>query len=181
MNNKPNKKETKEEGPNHNKQIKARVVLVIDENGQKLGEMLTRVALSMAQERGLDLVEVSANAEPPVCRFADFGKMLYEKKKKSAESKKKAATITIKEIKFTPSTGDNDFNVKAKQVYKFLEKGDKVKITIRFRGRELAHKEQGDILCKRLCDIIAPVGEVEAAPKMDGRQTMMMLAPKRSS
>ena len=120
-----------DQGPKQNRQITAKRVLVIDEKGTKLGEMATRDALAKAQERGLDLIEVAPNARPPVCRFADYGKILYEKKKRTAKAKKNATTITVKEVKFTPSTGDHDFNTKLKHVQKFLGKGDKVKVTIR--------------------------------------------------
>ena len=172
----------KDQGPRQNKQITARRVLVIDEEGEKLGEMATRDALTMAQERGLDLIEVAPNARPPVCRFADYGKILYEKKKKSAKAKKNATIITVKEVKFTPSTGDHDFNTKLKQVQKFLEKGDKVKVTIRFRGREMAHKDGGISVCDRLIEAIngeSPICDVELAPQMVGRQMTMILAPKK--
>ena len=172
-----------DQGPKRNRQITVKRVLVIDENGTKLGEMATRDALATAQERGLDLIEVAPNARPPVCRFADYGKILYEKKKRNAKAKKNATTITVKEVKFTPSTGDHDFNTKLKHVQKFLGKGDKVKVTIRFRGREMAHKENGEALCKRLVDAVnetEQICEIEMAPQFMGRQMTMILAPKRS-
>ena len=170
-----------DQGPKRNRQITVKRVLVIDENGTKLGEMATRDALAAAQERGLDLIEVAPNARPPVCRFADYGKILYEKKKRNAKAKKNATTITVKEVKFTPSTGDHDFNTKLKHVQKFLGKGDKVKVTIRFRGREMAHKDNGEALCKRLVDAVnetEQVCEIEMAPQFMGRQMTMILAPK---
>lgn len=171
-----------DQGPKQNRQITAKRVLVIDEHGTKLGEMATRDALAKAQERGLDLIEVAPNARPPVCRFADYGKILYEKKKRNAKAKKNATTITVKEVKFTPSTGDHDFNTKLKHVQKFLGKGDKVKVTIRFRGREMAHKDNGEALCKRLVDAVnetEQVCEIEMAPQFMGRQMTMILAPKK--
>ncbi len=173
-------KGSNDQGPKKNRQITARSVLVIDENGTKLGEMPTRDALSMAQDRGLDLIEVAANARPPVCRFADYGKILYEKKKRTAKAKKNATTITVKEVKFTPSTGDHDFNTKLKHVQKFIGKGDKVKVTIRFRGREMAHKDNGQAICKRLVEAMnaeSTVCEIEMAPQFMGRQMTMILAP----
>ena len=172
-----------DQGPKQNRQITAKRVLVIDENGTKLGEMATRDALIKAQERGLDLIEVAPNARPPVCRFADYGKILYEKKKRNAKAKKNATTITVKEVKFTPSTGDHDFNTKLKHVQKFLRKGDKVKITIRFRGREMAHKDNGIAVCNRLVEAVnetEQVCEIEMAPQFMGRQMTMILAPKRT-
>ena len=172
-----------DQGPKQNRQITAKRVLVIDENGTKLGEMATRDALTKAQERGLDLIEVAPNARPPVCRFADYGKILYEKKKRNAKAKKNATTITVKEVKFTPSTGDHDFNTKLKHVQKFLGKGDKVKVTIRFRGREMAHKDNGISVCNRLVEAInetEQVCEIEMAPQFMGRQMTMILAPKRT-
>lgn len=178
----PTNNESNDQGPRRNKQITAKSVLVIDEEGNKLGEMPTRTALQMAQDRGLDLIEVAANANPPVCRFADYGKILYEKKKRTTKAKKNATTITVKEVKFTPSTGDHDFNTKLKHVQKFLAKGDKVKVTIRFRGREMAHKENGEALCQRLVDSLneeTPICEVEMKPQFMGRQMTMILAPKK--
>lgn len=172
-----------DQGPKQNRQITAKRVLVIDENGTKLGEMATRDALLKAQERGLDLIEVAPNARPPVCRFADYGKILYEKKKRNAKAKKNATTITVKEVKFTPSTGDHDFNTKLKHVQKFLGKGDKVKVTIRFRGREMAHKDNGIAVCNRLVQAVnetEQVCEIEMAPQFMGRQMTMILAPKRT-
>ena len=175
-------RESGDQGPRQNRQITAKRVLVIDENGSKLGEMATRDALVKAQERGLDLIEVAPNARPPVCRFADYGKILYEKKKRNAKAKKNATTITVKEVKFTPSTGDHDFNTKLKHVQKFLGKGDKVKVTIRFRGREMAHKDNGIAVCNRLVEAVnetEQVCEIEMAPHFMGRQMTMILAPKR--
>ena len=174
------KKDEKSSGPHINHNIKVPKVLVIDEKGEKLGQMSTRDALAMARSRGLDLVEVAANARPPVCRFADFGKMMYERKKKDSKAKKNATTIKVKEIKLTPSTGDHDFNVKRKHAEKFLMKGDKVKVIIRFRGREMAHKDQGVAMCNRLYETLKEIAEIELHPKMDGRQMTMIIAPIRA-
>ena len=174
------KKDDKPSGPRINNNIKVPRVLVIDENGTKLGQMMTRDALSLARSRGLDLVEVAANARPPVCRFGDFGKMMYEKKKKDSKARKNATIIKVKEVKLTPSTGIHDFNVKRKHAEKFLEKGDKVKVIIRFRGREMAHKSQGEDMCNRLYEALKELAEIELKPKMDGRQMTMILAPIRT-
>ena len=177
-----NSNNSNNQGPTRNRNIRARSVLVIDENGTKLGEMATRDALVMAQERGLDLIEVAANANPPVCRFADYGKLMYEKKKRNAKARRNATTISVKEVKFTPSTGEHDFNVKVRNAKRFLNKGDKVKVTIRFRGREMAHRDKGQELCDR---ILAELNsddtlcEVEVAPAMVGRQMTMILNPKK--
>jgi translation initiation factor IF-3 len=177
-----NNNSNRDHGPRQNSQISARRVLVIDEVGNKLGEMPTSEALSLARERGLDLIEVAPNARPPVCRFADYGKLMYEKKKRTAKAKRNATTITVKEVKFTPSTGEHDFNVKLRNAKKFIEKGDKVKITIRFRGREMAHRDNGIQLCDRLLAALNAeevVCEVELSPQMVGRQMTMILCPKR--
>ena len=144
--------------------------------------MATRDALAKAQERGLDLIEVAPNARPPVCRFADHGRSCM-KEEAQRQSQKDTTTITVKEVKFTPSTGDHDFNTKLKHVQKFLGKGDKVKVTIRFRGREMAHKDNGLAVCNRLVEAInetEQVCEIEMAPQFMGRQMTMILAPKRT-
>jgi translation initiation factor IF-3 len=173
------KKDSKVQGPRTNGDIRVPKVLVIDEKGNKLGPMNTRDAILMAKTRGLDLVEVAANARPPVCKIADFGKMMYERKKKDNKSKKNSTTIKVKEVKLSPSTGDHDFDVKRKQAEKFLQKGDKVKVIVRFRGREMAHKDQGEIMCNRLFEAVQELAEMELKPKMEGRQMTMILAPKK--
>ena len=167
-------------GPKRNGQIRVPKVLVIDELGNKLGQMSTREAIEMAQDRSLDLVEVAAHAKPPVCRFADFGKMMYEKKKRDAKARKNATTINTKEVKLTPKTGIHDFEVKVKSARKFIEKGDKVKVTIRFRGREMAHREYGESMCLKLFEELKDISEIEQNPKMDGRQMVMYLTPIRT-
>jgi translation initiation factor IF-3 len=174
------RKEEQAKGLKRNHQIRVPKVLVIDEVGNKLGQMNTREAISLAQERGLDLIEVAANANPPVCRFADFGKMMYEKKKRDAKARKNATVINIKEVKLTPKTGIHDFEVKVKHARKFIDKGDKVKVTIRFRGREMAHREYGESMCMKLYEELKEIAEIEQKPKMDGRQMVMYLAPNRS-
>ncbi len=132
----------------------------------------------MAEEAGLDLVEISPNAVPPVCKIMDFGKFKYETQKREAEARKKQKIIEIKEIKFRPGTDEHDYQVKMRAVLKFLEEGDKVKVTLRFRGREMAHQELGLELLKRVEADVAEIGKIESFPKLEGRQMVMMVAPK---
>lgn len=152
-------------------------MLVIDESGEKLGEFLTEDALALARERGMDLVEVAPMARPPVCKITDFGKMKYEKKKRDAEARRKQVIVEVKEIKLRPKTDDHDFDVKERHVREFLEEGNKVKITVRFRGREIAHRDIGELQCRKLADRLGETAVVEQAPRMDGRQMVMLLAP----
>ena len=134
--------------------------------------------MAMAEEAGLDLVEISPNAVPPVCKIMDFGKYKYETQKREAEARKKQHIIEIKEIKFRPGTDIHDYEVKMRAVNKFLSEGDKVKITLRFRGREMAHQELGVELLNRVSDDVAGVAKVEQFPRLEGRQMVMMIAPK---
>ena len=131
----------------------------------------------MAEEAGLDLVEISPNANPPVCKIMDFGKFKYETQKKEAEARKKQKIIEIKEVKFRPNTDTHDYDVKMRNVYKFIENGDKVKITMRFRGREMAHQELGRELLFRVAEDTKEMGKVENMPKMEGRQMIMLIGP----
>ena len=131
----------------------------------------------MAEEAGLDLVEISPNANPPVCKIMDFGKFKYETQKKEAEARKKQKILEIKEVKFRPNTDTHDYEVKMRNVYKFIENGDKVKITMRFRGREMAHQELGRELLLRVADDTKEMGKVENMPKMEGRQMIMLIGP----
>jgi translation initiation factor IF-3 len=153
--------------------------LVIDEAGNKLGEFLTDDAISLARERGLDLIEVAPNGRPPVCKLGDFGKMKYEKSKKDALARKTQVTITVKEIKLRPKTDQHDFNVKLKHARRFLDGGDKVKVTVRFRGREMAHREIGEQRCMEIAVACEDLATVEARPRMDGRQMFLILAPRK--
>ncbi len=132
----------------------------------------------LAEEAGLDLVEISPNAEPPVCKIMDFGKFKYENQKREAEARKKQHIIEIKEIKFRPGTDDHDYDVKMRSVLKFLDEGDKVKVTLRFRGREMAHQELGLQLLHRVAADVGDKGKVESMPKLEGRQMVMMVGPK---
>lgn len=163
--------------PRVNERIRVPRVLVIDDAGEKLGEMDTIDALQMARERGMDLVEVAPTARPPVCRIADFGKLKYERKKREAEARRNQVIVEIKEIKLRPKTDDHDFDVKLRAVERFLAEGDKVKVTVRFRGREIAHRDIGEEQCRRLAERLGPAAVVEQPPRMDGKQMFMLLAP----
>jgi translation initiation factor IF-3 len=154
-------------------------VLVIDEAGAKLGEFLTDDAISLAKDRSLDLIEVAPNSRPPVCKLGDYGKMKYEKKKKDAAARKTQSTITLKEIKLRPKTDVHDFDVKLRHARRFLAGGDKVKVTVRFRGREMAHREIGEQKCMLIADACQDLATVEARPRMDGRQMFLIMAPKK--
>jgi translation initiation factor IF-3 len=165
-------------GPRFNQMINVPKVRVIDENGENLGIMYTREAIDQAAEVGLDLVEVSPNADPPVCKYLDVGKFRYEAQKKANLARKSQKTQEIKEIKMRPNIDDHDYDVKMRNVQRFIEDGDKVKITLRFRGRELSHQQLGMNLLRRVQDDVAELAKVEAFPRMEGRQMLMVLAPK---
>jgi len=143
-----------------------------------MGEVDTDSALAMAEEEGLDLVEVSPNADPPVCKILDYGKLKYQEQKKASEARKRQKTVDVKEIKMRPNIDTHDYDVKMRNVVKFLEAGDKVKVTMRFRGREMAHQELGMDVLNRVRDDVEELSKVEAVPKMEGRQMIMVLAPK---
>ncbi len=153
-------------------------VRVIDDEGENLGVMYTREAIEQAQEKGLNLVEVSPNADPPVCKFLDVGKYRYEAQKKANAARKTQKTQDIKEVKMRPNIDTHDYDVKMKNVNKFIEHGDKVKVTLRFRGREMAHQHLGMDLLKRVQDDVQEIAKVEAFPRLEGRQMLMVLAPK---
>ena len=152
---------------------------MIDAQGEQAGILSLDEAIDKAQQEGLDLVEVSPNAEPPVCRIMDFGKYLFEQKKKAQAGKTKTKQVQVKEIKFRPGTDIGDYNIKLKKLTKFLEDGDRTKITLRFRGREMAHQELGVDLLKRVEKDLEDYGTVEQFPKMEGRQLVMVMAPKK--
>ncbi|MHC9234024.1 translation initiation factor IF-3 [Pseudooceanicola sp. 502str34] len=145
--------------------------------GENVGVVPPARALAMAEEAGLDLVEISPNATPPVCKIMDFGKFKYEQQKRESEARKKQKTIEVKEVKFRPGTDVHDYQVKMRNVLKFLEGGDKVKITLRFRGREMAHQNLGRELLERVAEDVKELGKVENMPKMEGRQMVMMIGP----
>jgi len=165
-------------GPRFDNFIQADKVRVIDENGENIGVMYTREAIEQANELGLNLVEVSPNADPPVCKFLDVGKHRYEAQKKANLARKSQKTQQIKEIKMRPNIDDHDYDVKMRAVAKFIDEGDKVKMTLRFRGREMAHQSIGMDLLKRVQEDVAEIAKVEAYPRLEGRQMLMVLAPK---
>jgi translation initiation factor IF-3 len=154
-------------------------VRVIGSDGEQIGVMLVRDALARAKEETLDLVEVSPNAEPPVCRIMDFGKFQFEQKKKQTASKTKQKQTQIKEVKFRPGTEEGDYQVKLRNLVRFLTQGDKAKITLRFRGREMAHQELGVKLLKRVEADLDELATVEQFPKLEGRQLIMVMAPRK--
>jgi translation initiation factor IF-3 len=153
-------------------------VMLIDAEGEKRGVVDTQQALELAAEAGLDLVEVSPNADPPVCKIIDYGKLKYQNQKKASEARKKQKTVDVKEIKMRPNIDTHDYDVKMRSMTKFLTAGDKVKVTMRFRGREMAHQELGMQVLTRVRDQFEAEAKVEAAPKMEGRQMIMVLAPR---
>ena len=158
--------------------IQSDKVRVIDENGENLGVMYTKEAMEQANELGLNLVEVSPNADPPVAKYLDVGKYRYEAQKKANAARKTQKTQEIKEIKMRPNIDVHDYDVKMRSVRKFIEEGDKVKMTLRFRGREMAHQELGMDLLNRVRDDTAEIAKIEAYPRLEGRQMLMVLAPK---
>ncbi|MEO1729773.1 MAG: translation initiation factor IF-3 [Pseudomonadota bacterium] len=165
-------------GPRYDQFIQVPKVRVIDDEGENLGVMFTREAVEQAQEKGLNLVEVSPNADPPVCKFLDVGKYRYEAQKKANAARKTQKTQDIKEVKMRPNIDTHDYDVKMKNVNKFIDQGDKVKVTLRFRGREMAHQHLGMDLLKRVQTDVEETAKVEAFPRLEGRQMLMVLAPK---
>jgi translation initiation factor IF-3 len=165
-------------GPRFDTFIQSEKVRVIDHEGENLGVMYTREAMEQANGLGLNLVEVSPNADPPVAKFLDVGKYRYEAQKKANAARKTQKTQDIKEIKMRPNIDTHDYDVKMRSVNKFIEQGDKVKVTLRFRGREMAHQELGMDLLKRVQDDVAEIAKIEAFPRLEGRQMLMVLAPK---
>lgn len=165
-------------GPRINESIRAREVRLIDENGQNVGVVSKFDAMERATQAGLDLVEVSPDAEPPVCKILDFGKYKYQEQKKAAEARKNQKIVEIKEIKMRPSIDDHDYDVKMKAIRRFFEEGDKVKVTLRFRGREMAHQELGYQLLQKVKGELLEISKVESEPRLEGRQMVMVLAPK---
>ena len=165
-------------GPRFNQFIASPRVRVIDDEGENLGVMLTAEAIEAAAEVGMDLVEVSPTADPPVCKFLDVGKFKYEAQKKANQARKSQKTQEIKEIKMRPNIDDHDFQTKMKKVVDFIEEGDKVKVTMRFRGREMSHMEIGLGVLRRAAEQVAEIAKIEAPPRPEGRQMLMVLAPK---
>jgi len=166
------------DGPRINEEIRVREVHLIDSSGHNLGNIPIADALAKAQEAGLDLVENSPNATPPVCKLLDFGKYKYQEQKKAAEARKKQKVVEVKEIKFRPMIDNHDYDVKMRSMKRFFEEGDKVKVTLRFRGREMAHQELGVRLLERVKDDTGKMAKVESEPRVEGRQMVMVLAPR---
>ena len=166
-------------GPKYDQYIQSEKVRVIDDQGENLGVMYTREAIEQAQDAGLNLVEVSPNANPPVCKFLDVGKYRYEAQKKANAARKTQKTQDIKEVKMRPNIDTHDYDVKMRNVNKFIENGDKVKVTLRFRGREMAHQDLGLELLNRVRTDVGELGKVENMPKLEGRQMVMMIAPAK--
>ena len=166
------------DGPSINEQIRAPNVRLIDEKGENIGVVPVAQALGRAEQAGLDLVEIAPLAQPPVVKILDFGKYKYEEQKRKNEARKKQKVIEIKEIKMRPSIDHHDYEIKMRSVAKFLAEGDKVKVTLRFRGRELVHQEIGVKVLERVRDDLAETGKVEQFPRMEGRQMTMVIAPK---
>ena len=166
------------EGPRVNEEIRVPQVRLIDENGEMLGVLSIRDALYKAFQAGLDLLEISPNAVPPVCKITDYGKFKYEQQKKANEARKKQKVVEIKEIKVRPNIDDHDYDVKMRQAKGFIGEGDKVKVTLRFRGREMAHQELGVKLLERIRTELVELVKVESMPRLENRQMIMVLAPK---
>jgi translation initiation factor IF-3 len=165
-------------GPRINDQIRAREVRLIDEAGQNVGVVAKFDAIARAEEAGLDLVEISPDAEPPVCKILDFGKYKFQEQKKAAEARKNQKIVELKEIKMRPGIDDHDYDVKMRAIRRFFEEGDKVKITLRFRGREMAHSQLGMAVLQRVKAETEPIAKVESEPRFEGKQMVMVLAPK---
>lgn len=168
------------DGPRSNRDIRVPEIQLIDAEGENKGVISTSQALEMAQDAGLDLVEISPNAQPPVCKILDLGKFKYQAQKKAAEARKKQKVIDVKEIKIRPGIDTHDYEIKMRNVVKFLEGGDKVKVTMRFRGREITHQELGVSLMQKIKQATTEIAKVEAEPKTEGRQMIMVLAPVAS-
>lgn len=162
-----------------NERIRIPQIRVVDEEGNQLGIMATADALSVARDKGLDLVEVAPNADPPVCRIMDYGKFKYQQQKRQQEAKKKQTVIQIKEVKFRPKTDEHDYQTKLRKIKEFLEKGDRCKVTIFFRGREIVHKDRGVAVLDRVVEDTKDLAKVEQQPASEGRTMSMMIAPVR--
>jgi translation initiation factor IF-3 len=169
----------RETGPRVNGRIRAPEIRLIGAEGENIGVVPPARAMALAEEAGLDLVEISPNATPPVCKIMDFGKFKYEQQKRESEARKKQKIIEVKEVKFRPNTDTHDYDVKMRNVFRFLEAGDKVKVTLRFRGREMAHQNLGRDLLNRVAEDTKAIGKVENMPRVEGRQMVMMIGPVR--
>ena len=168
----------RKDGPRVNEEIRSREVHLIMQDGANRGTVPIAEALQTAQEAGLDLVEISPNAAPPIVKILDYGKYKYQEQKKAAEARKKQKVVEVKELKYRPMIDDHDYDVKMRAMQRFFEEGDKVKVTLRFRGREMAHQELGTRLLNRVKEDIAKIAKVEMEPRFEGRQMIMILAPR---
>ncbi len=166
------------DGPRVNEEIRNREVQLIDQDGTNHGTVLTQAALEQAAAAGLDLVEISPNASPPVCKILDYGKYKFQAQKKAAEARKRQKVVEVKEIKLRPMIDDHDYDVKMRAMKRFFEEGDKVKVTLRFRGREMAHQELGTKLLDRVKEDLGQLVKVEMDARFEGRQMIMILAPR---
>ena len=177
---KPNyfQRRSKPQGPKANERIKALDVQVIGSDGKNLGVIQLKQAIQLAKDEGLDLIEISPNANPPVCKIMDMGKYKYDLQKKANQAKKKQKIVSLKEIKLRPGTEIHDYNFKIKNAKKFITKGDKVKFTVKFKGREMQHVELGKDLMKRIIEDTKDIGKVETHPKFEGRQMIMIIQPE---
>ena len=168
----------RKDGPRVNEEIRAREVHLIMQDGANRGTVAIAEALQAAQEVGLDLVEISPNAAPPIVKILDYGKYKYQEQKKAAEARKKQKVVEVKELKYRPMIDDHDYDVKMRAMQRFFEEGDKVKVTLRFRGREMAHQELGTRLLNRVKEDTTKIAKVEMEPRFEGRQMIMILAPR---
>ena len=168
---------TKDRGPKSNNRINSPEVQVIDSSGENLGILNTNEAISMAKEEGLDLIEIAPNANPPVCKIIDMGKFKYDAQKKANQAKKKQKIVSLKEIKLRPGTDVHDYNFKIKNARKFITKGDKVKFTVKFKGREMQHTQLGKDLMNKIIEETKDIGKIESHPKFEGRQMVMIIQP----
>jgi len=168
---------TRPKGPRANERIRATQVQVISDDGKNLGTLSTQEAINIAKQKGLDLIEISPNTNPPICKIIDIGKYKYDLQKKASKAKKKQKIVNLKEIKLRPVTEIHDYNFKLKNANKFLEKGDKVKFTVRFKGREMQHTHLGNKLMDRIINDTSALGKVEVEPKFEGRQIIMIIQP----
>ena len=166
------------DGPRINEETRVREVQLIDQTGHNHGPVEVQIALQKAQDAGLDLVEIAPNSSPPVCKILDYGKFKYQAQKKAAEARKKQKVVEVKEIKLRPMIDDHDYDVKMRSMQRFFEEGDKVKVTLRFRGREMAHQELGYKLLDRVKDDTVKIAKIESEPRVEGRQMTMVIAPK---
>lgn len=173
------RREVPSDGVRRNEMIRAREVRVIGAEGDQLGILSSAEALAIAKEAGLDLVEVAATSDPPVCRIMDYGKYKYEQQKKKADAKKRQSVIQIKEIKIRPKTDDHDYETKLRHVRRFLEDGDRCKVTVFFRGREIVHKDRGLAILERMVRDLADVAKLDQEPRSEGRTVQMLLVPKK--